>query len=105
MPKTETPKIELEQVGWESWTAFYEQLEKDGLAQEETVDLTWPDCDVEKLNISLDRVKSGAFSELYPKLPQKGSVEVIIDIVKDAPNMECRQLVIDFLNKIPTQNA
>ncbi len=108
-------------VGFETWVEVYEYLKGIGFENEARVGFIIPPViksavefeDGPKVKampseyiMEMVQIRALAFDELYPHLPKASSVQVVQDIFEDIyvllPNQDVN-IIIDFINKIPTK--
>lgn len=94
----------IQDLGYTSWVELYADLVVGDMHNRDAVGLVWEGGDRAELAITLDEIRSMAFLEIYPALPLRVSLEVVRDIVQDEPNIKQRQVLLEFLNKIPTRS-
>jgi len=106
----QTKNYELEELGLESWLELFQILAAEDLLKEKTVILFWPneprengDPD-EELPIETVYILMRAFTELYQRLPLRGTVEFMIDEILSAePGAKMDDHLVSFLRKLPTR--
>lgn len=106
MPQKPLPtKIEIEDVGYASWVECYEDLVKEDLQNQAAIEFQWDPYDYpgSSMVIEMDRIKSGAFDEIFPNLPTKDAMQVMLAIIDEDYTIKQRQLLLEFLNRIPTR--
>lgn len=98
-------RLEIDDVGYHSWRECYDELVADDLQDQPAIEFQWDPHDYpgSNLTVDMDRIKSGAFDEIFPLLPTVAAMEIMVEVVKTEPNLKQRQLLLEFLNKIPTR--
>lgn len=114
--------MDIESLGFPSWLALYEYIYEANLHLEQRVGLVYPQelpnvmdntrepflkvVDREVI-IDVDTICANAFREIFPKLPQARSVELITEMVETTTTLAGRkytQPTLEFLKKIPTRS-
>lgn len=93
--------VNITDLGYPSWLACYDDMVHENLQDEPTIELTWPDSAT--VSLKMDRIKSGAFDEVFPLLPTAAAMQVMLAMIEDDASIKQRQVLLEFLNKIPTR--
>lgn len=98
-------RLDIDDLGYKTWLECYEDLVQENLHEQPAIEFQWDPHDYPGSNktVDMDRIKSGAFDDIFPNLPTKAAMEVILEIVTENETIAQRQLLIEFLNKIPTR--
>ena len=98
-------RLEIDDLGYPSWLECYEDLVKEELQDQPAIEFQWDPHDYpgSNMTVDMDRIKSGAFDDIFPNLPTKDAMQVMLDIIESDPTIKQRQLLLEFLNKIPTR--
>lgn len=91
----------IEELGFDTWLELYETLKAANVHQHKEAALEWPGGTTEI--VSLEHVRSRAFEEIYPILPQVGAIEVMASVIQDESIEKHRRLIGELLKKIPTR--
>lgn len=98
-------RLEIDDLGYQSWLECYSVLVKDDLQDQPAIEFQWDPHDYpgSNMTVDMDRIKSGAFDEIFPLLPTAAAMQVMVALVEDEHNIQQRQVILEFLNKIPTR--
>jgi len=112
--------LNINDLGFGSWFEFFEWLKTQDLDQEQRVTLTWPaepgDPAVEEnageqeperpdLTLHVSTVRSHAFNEIFPKLPTKAAIDVVMDLIWAPEKSQGDMNTIEaFLKNLPTRS-
>lgn len=103
--KPQPTRLEIDDLGYPSWLACYEELVLEDLHTQPAIEFQWDPHDYPGSNktVEMDRIKSGAFDEIFPLLPTTAAMQVMLDVINSEPDIQQRQLLLEFFNKIPTR--
>lgn len=92
-----------EDLGCTTWMEVYEDLVKEKLHLQESVEYQFDPHDYpgSQVTVQVAYIESMAFREIYPLLPPKKAMDVMIDTAKDIGGQA--QIFTRFLDKIPTR--
>jgi hypothetical protein len=98
-------RLEIDDLGYPTWLACFEELVLEDLHNQPAIEFQWDPHDYPGSNktVEMDRIKSGAFDEIFPNLPTVGAMQVMLDVINSEPSIQQRQLLLEFFNKIPTR--
>lgn len=88
---------EIAELGFNNWCELYAHLERQDLLDDEKVTLQWPD---KEIIVSVDQVTRQAMAEIWPALPFRVTVDMVIELTNDKRGL---RPVVEFLKKIPTK--
>jgi hypothetical protein len=101
----------IKAYGYQSWLQLYRDIERQGLASEDRISLTYndslpPASDEQKtapalrndLTLYVQEIKAEAFSELYNQLPGAAAIAVMVDMLEPE-----HKALAEFLTKLPTR--
>jgi hypothetical protein len=98
-------RLEIDDLGYQSWLECFQELVKEDLQNQPAIEFQWDPYDYPGGNqtVDMDRIKSGAFDEVFPLLPTTDAMQVVLAMIQDDPDIKQRQVLLEFLNKIPTR--
>lgn len=105
-------QLDINELGYATWMDLYQDLRVQGLQDEKHISLTWAqaenqeDRDRPDVNIPMGQIQGNAFAELYDRLPLPGTIELLIDMIKQSTltGQTVDPSVVEFLTKLPTRS-
>lgn len=100
---------DIDELGYNTWLELYESLIDQGLQDEQKVVLSWKgtnEPDRLDATVYIQQIRAAAFIEIYDKLPLKGTIEVMNDLLDNANEAVVNKFtspVQEFLTKLPTR--
>jgi hypothetical protein len=98
-------RLDIDDLGYSSWLECYNDLVKEDLHNQPAIEFQWDPHDYPGSSMTVDMkcIKSGAFEEIFPLLPTEAAMEVILGLIQDDEQLKQRELLLQFLKKIPTR--